>query len=192
MIPCGQPVSRVAQLSTSNPRSKHQIDIKTQQTLLQATQTETPTENTYRKLGKSGREHARQQAPTPPNLTLLVQHSPSTGVLRFLHPPPLPHPRKIKQNAPRLVRWISGTVLSSSSFSYDHAVYSRKHLPAAQQYSSMSGSTHIGLVLIPAHSCSPWPPSQVSSGTTHQRPQPPPTQATLNNSQPVHSHITPI
>ena len=31
--------------------------------------------------------------------------------------------------SPRLVLWISGTVLSSSSFSNDHAVYSRKHLP---------------------------------------------------------------
>ena len=32
---------------------------------------------------------------------------------------------------PRLVRWISGMMLSSSSLRYAHFVYSRKHMPGA-------------------------------------------------------------
>tara|TARA_B110001452_G_scaffold210779_1_gene181207 strand:+ start:1163 stop:1555 length:393 start_codon:yes stop_codon:yes gene_type:complete len=43
----------------------------------------------------------------------------------------MPRLFSISTTEPRLVRWISGIVLSSSSFRYAHLVYSRKHLPGA-------------------------------------------------------------
>ena len=43
----------------------------------------------------------------------------------------IPNDLSISTTEPRLVRWISGIVLSSSSFRYAHLVYMRKHLPGA-------------------------------------------------------------
>ena len=43
----------------------------------------------------------------------------------------IPRDFNIKITLPKLVLKISGSVLSSNSFSYDHAVYSRKHFPGA-------------------------------------------------------------
>lgn len=43
----------------------------------------------------------------------------------------IPNDLSMSTTEPKFVLYISGIVVSSSSFSKDHAVYIRKHLPGA-------------------------------------------------------------
>lgn len=57
-------------------------------------------------------------------------HSPPQGCERTWRMLLMPRDMSMSTTLPMLVRWISGTVSSSSSFWKAHIVYSRKHFPS--------------------------------------------------------------